>query len=70
MKRSHSAFDFCGDSLGVGVGGVRLYQVRERGSGDRVELFFRNVEVGRKKKGKWWSFRRVCISKERLLYRW
>lgn len=52
------------------MGGVRLYQVRERGSGDRVELFFRNVEVGRKKKGKWWSFRRVCISKERLLYRW
>lgn len=28
------ASDFCGSSLGVGVGGVRLYQVKERGSGD------------------------------------
>lgn len=33
MKRSIE-FDLCGNSLGGGVGRVRLYHVRERGSGE------------------------------------
>lgn len=78
MKRS-TEFDLCGNSLGGGVGRVRLYHVRERGSGEAKigYLFLEMCGKGRRKasrnrleeyvskrKGFFTEGKQVCILRE------